>query len=356
MSETILSLRNITKSFGDNKVIKGIDMDIDAGEFITILGPSGCGKTTMLRIIAGLENPDSGSVSISGQDVTALPPEKRNVNTVFQNYALFPHMNVYKNIAYGLKLRGLKKDEIDKKVKEALELVQLPGYEKRMPDQLSGGQRQRVAIARAIVNDPALLLLDEPLGALDLKLRRQMQVELKNLQNRLGITFIYITHDQEEALNMSSRIAVMNGGVFEQVGSPDDIYARPTTRFAASFIGDANIIDAKIVSADKECAIASFAGGSIRVCGSSLKAGDSVALSVRAERISYSDKSENGFDLEGVIERHSYIGGVLKTAIKLKNDQELTITGSNPTASYPVGSVVKVYWDPQFAAIVEGGA
>ena len=252
MEDYILSLQNITKAFDKTPVINGISLDVKKGEFITILGPSGCGKTTTLRIIAGLEKQDGGSVILQGSDVSSLAPEKRNVNTVFQNYALFPHMSVQKNIAYGMKLRGAKKDEIKTRVTQMLKLINLEGYERRMPDQLSGGQRQRVAIARAVVNNPALLLLDEPLGALDLQLRRQMQIELKILQAELGITFIYITHDQEEALNMSNRIAIMNGGLFEQIGSPEDIYERPRTRFAAGFIGQSNIIEGTVISASDD--------------------------------------------------------------------------------------------------------
>jgi len=231
MSDIILELSQIEKSFGDVRVLNGIDLSVRKGEFITLLGPSGCGKTTTLRIIAGLETPDSGRVFLAGKDVTDLEPNKRNVNTVFQNYALFPHMNVESNIAYSLKLKKVDKQTIAKTVKEALELVQLSGYEKRMPDELSGGQRQRVAIARAIVNQPAVLLLDEPLGALDLQLRHQMQIELKRLQKRLGVTFIYITHDQEEALNMSDRIAVMRDGKFEQIGTPAQVYDNPRTSY-----------------------------------------------------------------------------------------------------------------------------
>ena len=224
MEEVVLELKEIEKRFGETSVLRGISLKVEKGEFITFLGSSGCGKTTTLRIIAGLETPDTGEVFINGVCVNQLAPERRSVNTVFQNYALFPHMNVMENIAYGLKIKRMGKKEIQNKVTEALELIQLSGYGKRMPSELSGGQKQRVAIARAIVNNPQVLLLDEPLGALDLQLRRQMQLELKKLQKQLGITFLYITHDQEEAINMSSRIAVMRNGKFEQVGTPDEIY------------------------------------------------------------------------------------------------------------------------------------
>ena len=236
MSETILSLQNIHKTFGTAEALSGVSLEVERGEFLTLLGPSGCGKTTTLRIIAGLEAPDSGQVLLQGQDVTGWEPNRRNVNTVFQSYALFPHMNVARNIGYGLRLKKTPKPEIARRVEEMLALVQLPGYGGRLPNQLSGGQRQRVAIARAIVNDPAVLLLDEPLGALDLQLRRQMQTELKALQKDLGITFIYITHDQEEALNMSDRIGIMNAGKILQLGTPDDVYERPQTQIGIAHV------------------------------------------------------------------------------------------------------------------------
>ena len=242
MSEQLLELKNIKKGFGETDVLNGITLSIEKGEFITFLGASGCGKTTTLRIIAGLEAPDSGTVFLDGKDVTAVPPNQRDVNTVFLFFSLFPHLNVEGNVGYGLKIKRVPKAEIKKKVAEILELVQLTGYEKRMPSELSGGQKQRVAIARALVNSPKLLLLDEPLGALDLKLRRTMQLELKRLQKKLGITFLYITHDQEEAINMSDRIVVMKDGRFEQIGTPDEIYNHPKTSYVADFVGNANVI------------------------------------------------------------------------------------------------------------------
>ena len=242
MGESILQLQQIRKSFADTEVLKGIDLEAGQGEFITLLGASGCGKTTTLRIIAGLELPDSGQVILEGHNITDWEPNKRDVNTVFQNYALFPHMNVADNVGYGLKIRKVPKAQIAERVERALRLVQLEEYGKRMPDQLSGGQKQRIAIARAVINEPKVLLLDEPLGALDLKLRRQMQLELKRLQKQLGITFIYITHDQEEAINMSDRIGVMHEGVLEQMGTPNEVYYRPRTSYVADFVGNANIL------------------------------------------------------------------------------------------------------------------
>lgn len=242
MGESILQLQQIRKSFDNTEVLKGIDLEAAQGEFITLLGASGCGKTTTLRIIAGLELPDSGQVILEGRDITDWEPNRRDVNTVFQNYALFPHMNVADNVGYGLKIRKVPKAEIERKVEQALRLVQLEEYGKRMPDQLSGGQKQRIAIARAVINEPKVLLLDEPLGALDLKLRRQMQLELKRLQKQLGITFIYITHDKEEAINMSDRIGVMHEGVLEQLGTPNEVYYQPRTSYVADFVGNANIL------------------------------------------------------------------------------------------------------------------
>ena len=289
----LLELKNLTKSFGTNQVLKGIDMKIEEGEFITLLGSSGCGKTTTLRIIAGLEEPDEGQVLLNGTDITALEPNHRDINTVFQNYALFPYMNVEKNISYGLRLKKVPKEEIKKRVEEMLSMVQLEGYGKRKPEELSGGQKQRVAIARAIINRPGVLLLDEPLGALDLKLRRQMQSELKNLQKKLGITFIYITHDQEEAINMSDRIAVMRGGVFEQVGTPNEIYYHPRTSYVADFVGNANIFR---------------------------KAGK--AYAIRSENVLLD--GEDACRYEAVVEEKSFAGGQLKLRFLLPDGQHIT--------------------------------
>lgn len=236
MGHYILEVKDLKKSFDGEQILKGISFHAEAGEFITILGPSGCGKTTTIRIIAGLTEADEGQVFLEGEDVTMREPNERSVNTVFQNYALFPHMNVETNVAYGLKIKGVPKPDIKKRVEEVLELVQLEGYGKRRPDELSGGQKQRVAIARAAINNPKILLLDEPLGALDLQLRRQMQVELKRLQQKLGMTFIYITHDQEEAEYLSDRIIVMHEGNIEQMGIPEEIYQHPATPFVQQFI------------------------------------------------------------------------------------------------------------------------
>ena len=258
MSENIIELKNISKQYEDNTVLDNLSLNIRKNEFVTLLGPSGCGKTTTLKIIAGFETADSGSIMFKNKDISDIPPYKRQLNTVFQKYALFPHMNVYENIAFGLKIKKLSKDEIDKKVKEMLRMVSLSGFEKRSIESLSGGQQQRVAIARALVNEPEVLLLDEPLGALDLKLRKEMQLELKKIQQELGITFIFVTHDQEEALTMSDTIVVMNKGLIQQKGTPEDIYNEPANAFVADFIGESNILDGvmvedfKVIFADRE--------------------------------------------------------------------------------------------------------
>ena len=354
MTNSILTLNQVSKRFGAVEALKELSLDVKQGEFLTLLGPSGCGKTTTLRIIAGLELPDSGSVTLQGKDVTNWEPNKRNVNTVFQNYALFPHMDVFHTVAYGLKLKKEKKPVIKQKVEEILNLVQLPGYEKRMPSQLSGGQRQRVAIARALVNNPSVLLLDEPLGALDLQLRRQMQTELKRLQQHLGNTFIYITHDQEEALNMSDRVGVMNAGALEQLGTPDDIYERPATPFAARFIGQSNIFDAVVTGKDGGGTLTlSYAGGTIKAKGEA-QPGEVLTLSVRTERVRYEQEDRYGFQLNGIVKSHHYTGGLLRTSLLLSNGDELTVSGMGGGDNrIPTGATVSIQWDPACSIIVE---
>lgn len=318
MSDILLRLENIYKSFGESQVLKGINLEVRKGEFITLLGSSGCGKTTTLRIIAGLETADTGKVFLEGQDITELAPNKRDVNTVFQNYALFPHMTVEENIGYGLKIQKKPKKEIENKVKEMLSLVQLEGYGKRMPDQLSGGQRQRIAIARAVANEPKVLLLDEPLGALDLKLRRQMQLELKRLQKQLEITFIYITHDQEEAINMSDRIAVMHNGVFEQIGTPNDIYYHPQTSYVASFVGDANIY--------KEAG---------------------AVYAVRAENVLMN--GEDVCRLNAQVVEKSYAGGQLRIQFRLEDGQIITANRYGIDTDMAAGDRLQIGWLPEHA-------
>lgn len=349
MQDTLLSLQHITKNFGEGDVLRDISLDVARGEFVTLLGASGCGKTTTLRIISGLETPDEGTVLLDGKDVTALPPERRPVNTVFQSYALFPHMNVEKNVAYGLRVRGMDKASIAKRVREMLELVQMEDYAKRMPSQLSGGQRQRIAIARALAPEPELLLLDEPLGALDLQLRRQMQLELKRLQKKLGITFVYITHDQEEAINMSDRIAVMRGGRFEQIGTPEEIYDEPKTHYVAQFIGRSTILDGT--------AVIRGACGSFRVDASRalLIAEESCEVCVRTERMRASSVPIEGFDLPATVREARYAGGSVLTYVTLKNGTEAVATSEGRLSdALKPGSTAYLYWNPAQAAVIGG--
>ncbi len=356
MSEPILHLEGLTKDFGEGPVLHQLSLDVYAGEFLTLLGPSGCGKTTTLRIIAGLEQPTSGKVFLQGKDVTSLPPEKRPVNTVFQNYALFPHMNVFQNIAYGLRIKGVSKQEQKERGTAALSLVRLSGYEKRMPSQLSGGQRQRVAIARAVVLQPKVLLLDEPLGALDLKLRQEMQRELKQLQQQLGITFIYITHDQEEALNMSSRIVIMRNGRIEQIGTPEDIYEHPRTLFAADFIGQSNLLKAKVCACDNHDLMLDVDGLKLPARASSAfmpKVGDSVVLCLRPQRVHYGNTQQQGMNVRGTICSKDYVGGMQHTQIALSEHISLNaVTQSAQMDSYPIGSEVYVGWNLLYAPVV----
>lgn len=279
--ENIVSLKDIVVEFDGERILDKICLDIKDKEFVTLLGPSGCGKTTTLRIIGGFLNPDSGTVTFDGKEINGLPPYKRNVNTVFQRYALFPHLNVYDNIAFGLRIQKLPEKEIAKRVAEMLKLVNLMGYEKRSITRLSGGQQQRVAIARALAVKPRVLLLDEPLGALDLKLRKDMQVELKNIQQGLGITFIYVTHDQEEALSMSDTVVVMDGGVIQQIGTPQDVYNEPKNAFVADFIGESNILDGKMLE-DFKC---SFSGAQFQCLDKGFGIGESVDVVVRPEDV-----------------------------------------------------------------------
>lgn len=353
MSDTILQLCNIEKHFGDTGVLNGIDLSVAQGEFITLLGPSGCGKTTTLRIIAGLEEPDAGKVLLEGADVTAAPPEKRSVNTVFQNYALFPHMTVAANIGYSLKLRRTPKAEIARAVTDALALVQLSRFEKRFPSELSGGQRQRVAIARALVSRPKVLLLDEPLGALDLQLRRQMQLELKALQKQLGITFIYITHDQEEALNMSDRIAVMRDGQFEQIGTPAQVYDRPKTSYVAKFVGEANVLDAVVAGLDGDVLTLDCAGGCARAAarGLRLAQGTPVTLAVRSEQVEFAKQADCG--IPATVKEKRFAGGMLRIEMALPGGASLVASRHGIDLDVQPGDAVRVWWAPEHAVLVD---
>lgn len=394
MAEVSLELKEIKKSFTEGEaVLDNISLEISKGEFITLLGSSGCGKTTTLRIIAGLEQPDAGSVWLDGREVTGLEPNQRDVNTVFQNYALFPHMNVAENIGYGLKLKKVPKSEIRKKVSQMLELVQLEGYEKRKPSELSGGQKQRVAIARALVNNPKVLLLDEPLGALDLQLRRAMQIELKHLQKKLGITFIYITHDQEEAINMSDRIAVMKDGRIEQIGTPDEIYNHPKTSYVATFVGNANILHGAAESIQGQNAIVKIGNDKVIVkletsqqntedTGGKqhLAAGEKVTLAVRSENILLQEAAvigntgtDNGdtvdisvaggisdihdansiSGLQATVTEKNFAGGQLRVTLKLSDGTQLIASRYGIDASVAEGQTVRCSFLPADVVLVD---
>lgn len=365
--QTVLEIKNIVKSFGETRVLEGVSLAIREGEFVTFLGSSGCGKTTILRIIAGLEYPDRGQVLIEGKDMEKIGPENRNVNMVFQNYALFPHMNVEQNIGYGLKIRGVAKDEIKKRVKEMLKLVQLEGFETRKPAAMSGGQRQRVAIARALINNPKVLLLDEPLGALDLQLRRQMQLELKHLQKELGITFVYITHDQEEAINMSDRIVILHNGNIEQVGTPAEIYDEPKTSYVASFVGSANILSGDVIQAADGSAVLKNEAGTMNcrfrrltesdradgTARAAIRVGEKLTLAVRSENIQISRAPESAVYMEGTITEKSFAGGMLRIVVKTVDETEIIISRHGINIDYEIGEHVYMEWSAEAAVLVD---
>ena len=353
MSEPIIVLEGVEKRFGSNLVVKNLDLEVAEGEFLTLLGPSGCGKTTTLRMIAGFEEASAGIIKVEGERVENKEPFERNVNTVFQNYALFPHMTVFNNIAYGLTIKKVPKAEINERVTEMLQMVQMEPYAKRKPDELSGGQKQRVAIARALVNRPKVLLLDEPLGALDLKLRKQMQIELKRLQKKLGITFIYVTHDQEEALTMSDRIAVMHGGVLEQLDVPTEIYEHPKTRFVAGFIGESNIFDGKVIAKDGDLLTVETAEGNLQVVGSDFAVGEEMHVSIRPEYLEVSTAPVAGFTLEGKIKDFIYQGSVVKTAVDLKGGMEVKYSRFEQDQAVSEGKQVYVCWKPEKAVAIK---
>ncbi len=348
----IIQLKNITKYFGDNQVLEPINLDIYESEFLTLLGSSGCGKTTILRIIAGFESATEGEVYLEGENVTDKAPYDRNVNTVFQSYALFPHMNVFDNVAFGLVEKRMDKKEIKKRVNEMLELVQLDGFGNRRTSQMSGGQKQRVAIARALVNNPKVLLLDEPLGALDLKLRKQMQVELKHLQQKLGITFVYVTHDQEEALTMSDRIVIMNAGRFEQIGDAKEIYEKPKSRFVADFIGESNIMEGYIDKTTPGKSEIIFETGRAVCNCDGFDNEEMVYVCVRPENVKVSDTPVDGFFLTGIVKEHIYAGSVVKSMVELPDGNIIKVNTHPDEKLYEPGESVYLYWLDNKAVIM----
>lgn len=347
-----IELKQVQKSFGDNHVIHNLDMKIYKGEFLTILGSSGCGKTTILRMIGGFEAPTAGEILLEGQPIAGKAPYEIHVNTVFQSYALFPHMDVFDNIAYGLKIKKMPKAEIKKRVMEMLDTVQLSGFEHRKVSQLSGGQKQRIAIARALINEPQVLLLDEPLGALDLQLRKQMQVELKRLQRKFGITFIFVTHDQEEALTMSDRIAVMNGGYLEQIAAPKEIYEHPATRFVADFIGETNSFSCYVKELKERTAVVSLETGTASADRDGLTPGEMFYLSVRPEKMHFSYEPVEGFSLMAVTKEVLYVGTVYKSIMELKNGNEIRINVENGADVPGIGQTVFLWWNLEDAVII----
>lgn len=352
----LLQIRHLSKSYGDTQILQNINLDIYDGEFLTLLGPSGCGKTTLLRLIGGFELPNAGSLQLEGVDIAGLPAEKRPINTVFQQYALFPHMNVYDNIAYGLKLKGVPKTEIDRRVREALAMVQLDHTINRRPQDLSGGQQQRIAIARAVVNRPKMLLLDEPLSALDAKLREQMQSELKRLQRELGITFVFVTHDQQEALSMSDRIAVMKNGVFQQIDTPIGIYESPANLFTASFIGETNLFKGNVLEVNPatikvEVVEQNDGFHPIRELPRpkfDVQVGQNVNLLLRPEdiRVYYTHEGHEG--LIGNVVDSAYKGSTLDSVIRLKNGNIVKTSEyfneDDPNFNYKLGQEVRIDW------------
>ncbi|MDP9134818.1 MAG: ABC transporter ATP-binding protein [Actinomycetota bacterium] len=353
MSEAV-RFEGVTKRFGSTAAVKDLNLTVEAGEFFSLLGPSGCGKTTTLRMVAGFEQPSEGEVYLDGEPVARVPPFKRNVNTVFQSYALFEHLDVAGNVAFGLKRRKVAPEEIRTRVAESLELVRLTGREGARPNELSGGQRQRVALARALVNRPAVLLLDEPLGALDLKLRKEMQVELKAIQREVGITFLYVTHDQEEALAMSDRIAVMNGGVVEQCGTPEEVYEHPVRTFVAGFIGISNLMEGKVEGDGVR-----LAGGAR--CAAHVPAdcaeGTAVCLSVRPEKMWLDEHADGMVQLEGTVAERVYVGTTTQVIVELSPGARVVALEQNTHRSHAddrweIGSHVTLGWRPEHSLVL----
>ncbi|GBC87534.1 Spermidine/putrescine import ATP-binding protein PotA [bacterium HR12] len=360
MTEVAISLIEVTKRFGDVVAVNRVSLDVYAGEFLTLLGPSGCGKTTTMRMIAGFEDPDEGRILLQGRDIVGVPPNRRPVNMVFQAYALFPHMTVEQNVGYGLRLRKVPREERRRRVAEMLEIVGLAGFERRKPSQLSGGQQQRVALARALVNRPAALLLDEPLGALDVKLRKHMQLELKRIQHELGTTFLYVTHDQDEALSMSDRIAVMNQGSIEQVGDPRTIYERPETPFVADFVGVLNALEVRVDElADGVAEMRLADGQRVRVpLEPDHRPGDRLIVAVRPERVRLTrgtrGDAASGSVLGGVVERLVYLGTLTQVHVRTSLGARLIVheLSGERTAGLVPGEAVTLAWEVEDAAVL----
>ncbi len=351
-----LELRNVEKTFGPNRVLKGINLTIAPGEFFALLGPSGCGKTTILRIIAGFEQPTSGALYFDDQEITRVAPHHRPVNTVFQSYALFPHLSVFENVGFGLTLRKRPKNEIASRVGDMLELVNLPGYEKRSIPSLSGGEKQRVALARALINRPAILLLDEPLAALDLQLRRKVQFEIKEIHRKIGTTFVYVTHDQEEALAMSDRIAVMVDGQIEQLGTPQSIYDQPDTRFVAKFIGASNLFEGTVKERDSNIAEVEVDGfGAFRApLRNGSIPGDRVGLILRPEKIEIVHDNGRAQGFAATIEEALYLGAFVQYRLRLGETSLVAVqhVTSHRTPIRP-GEKVRIRWAPEDLVVVE---
>ncbi|HEY4227600.1 MAG TPA: ABC transporter ATP-binding protein [Candidatus Limnocylindrales bacterium] len=351
-----IRLTGLTKLFGDVRAVDDLSLEIRPGEFFSLLGPSGCGKTTTLRMIGGFDLPTSGRIELRGTDVTNAPPDKRPLNMVFQSYALFPHLDVAGNIAFGLKRRGVEASEIRRRTSAILDLVHLAGYEKRHTNELSGGQQQRIALARALVNEPNVLLLDEPLGALDLKLRKRLQVELKRIQMDVGITFVYVTHDQEEALTMSDRIAVMSRGRIEQVGPPEDLYDRPATAFVADFIGTTNLLSGAIEAVADDVAIVRLdSGDRCRIAPEGRHAGQAVQISIRPEAISLDADPEEVADatrMRATIEQVAYLGAAVQYQIRTTGGLAMTVLAGKAGPRFESGQSVRLAWLPAEALVI----
>jgi spermidine/putrescine transport system ATP-binding protein len=359
MSGGHVKLESLTKHFDQAAAVQDISLEIQAGEFFSLLGPSGCGKTTTLRMVAGFEPPTSGKILLDGVDVASLPPNRRNVNTVFQSYALFPFLNVAENVAFGMKYKSVPKAELSTRVAQALDLVQLSGYEKRRPNQLSGGQQQRVALARALVLRPAVLLLDEPLGALDAQIRKQLRLELKALQEEVGITFVFVTHDQEEALSMSDRVAVMNAGQVEHIGTPAAVYETPATVFVADFLGVSNLMDAQTAERGPDHCTVTVGDFRLRAGCGDLDARGAVKLVARPERVELLEHgSQRENCLPGMVERTVYVGATVQVMVRLATGAQLqaSIVNTGQTEQYSQGTPVALYIPPDALRVLGGSS